>query len=82
MSLHRSLKAEPSALNQHRNVLQRAERIGRLIERDRFDPDKDSPLGLVKVINRRVGAAKKKKKAAEAETPAGETPAEETPPKT
>ena len=78
MSLHRSLKAQPSALNQHRNVLQRAERIGRLIERDRFDPEKDSPLGLAKVINRRVGAAKKKK-AAKAETPAGETPAEEKP---
>lgn len=78
MSLHRSLKAQPSALNQHRNVLRRAERIGWLIERDRFDPETDSPLGLAKVINRRVGAAKKKK-AAKVETPAGETPAEEKP---
>ncbi len=78
MSLHRSLKAQPSALNQHRNVLRRAERIGRLIERDRFDPAKDSPLGLAKVINRRVGTGKKKK-AAKVETPAGETPAQEKP---
>jgi small basic protein (TIGR04137 family) len=79
MSLHRSLKAQPSALNQHRNVLRRAERIGRLTERDRFDPEKDSPLGLPKVANRRIGTGKKKK-AAKAETPAGEAaPAEEKP---
>ena len=72
MSLHRSLKTKPAALNQHRNVLKRAERIERLRERDVFDPDSDSPLGLVKVANRQV-VTKKKKKAATEETPAQET---------
>lgn len=61
MSLHRSLKTKPSALNQHRNVLTRAERIATLADKDKFDPEKDSPLGLVKVGNRQVVAAKKKK---------------------
>jgi small basic protein (TIGR04137 family) len=60
MSLHRSLKTKPSALNQHRNVLTRAERITKLMERDRFDPGEDSPMGLPKVANRKVAAKKKK----------------------
>ena len=61
MSLHRSLKTTSGALNQHRNVLTRAERIEKLVEQDRFRPGDDSPLGLVKVANRAVA---KKKKAA------------------
>ena len=61
MSLHRSLKTTAGALNQHRNVLTRAERIQKLTEQDRFRPGDDSPLGLVKVANRAVA---KKKKAA------------------
>ncbi len=61
MSLHRSLKTTSGALNQHRNVLTRTERIAKLIEQDRFNPDDESPLGLVKVANRAVA---KKKKAA------------------
>ncbi len=65
MSLHRSLRAKPSALNLHRNVLTRAERIAQLTERDRFDPKHDSPLGLVKVANRQI--VSKKKKAAKTE---------------
>lgn len=68
MSLHRSLKTKPGALNEHRNVLTRAERIARLLEQDRFQPDRDSPLGLVKVANRSVVTAKKKKAAKEQET--------------
>jgi small basic protein (TIGR04137 family) len=63
MSLHRSLKTQPSALNQHRNVLTRAERIERLKDKDRFNPENDSPLGLVKVGNRQVVTGKKKKTA-------------------
>ena len=59
MSLHRSLKTTAGALNQHRNVLTRAERIEKLAEDDRFRRGDDSPLGLVKVANRAV--AKKKK---------------------
>ncbi len=63
MSLHRSLKTTAGALNQHRNVLTRAERIEKLAEEDRFRRGEDSPLGLVKVANRAV--AKKKKAAKE-----------------
>ncbi len=65
MSLHRSLKTKPGALNEHRNVLTRAERIEYLIERNRFCPDEDSPMGLAKVANRNMA---KKKKAAAKET--------------
>jgi small basic protein (TIGR04137 family) len=78
MSLDRSLKTQPAALNQHRNVLTRAERISRLADQEVFDPEKSSPLGLVKVANRQVVTGKKKKKkeeegpAAEAEAPATE----------
>jgi small basic protein (TIGR04137 family) len=67
MSLHRSLKTKPSALNQHRNVLTRTERIAKLVDRGRFSPDSTSPLGLPKVGNRQT-AAGKKKKAKEEET--------------
>ena len=62
MSLHRSLKTKPAALNQHRNVLTRAERIARLTQESRFDPGEDSPLGLLKVASRQVVTKKKKKK--------------------
>lgn len=75
MSLHRSLKTEPGAINQHRNVLTRAERITRLQEQERFDPEADSPLGLVKVINR---AAAKKKKPPKTEEGAAEAAGEPT----
>lgn len=64
MSLHRSLKTKPSALNQHRNVLTRAERIAKLSDTERFDKAKGSPLGLVKVANRLVTTGKKPKKEA------------------
>ena len=42
MSLHRSLKTKSGALNQHRNVLTRAERIAKLSEQERFDASKRS----------------------------------------
>lgn len=61
MSLHRSLKTKPAALNQHRNVLTRAERITRLTAEQRFEPETDSPIGLAKVANRQVVTRKKKK---------------------
>ena len=63
MSLHRSLRTEPSALNQHRNVLTRAERIERLAGEDRFDDENESPMGLVKVANRQTVTKKKKAEA-------------------
>ena len=66
MSLHRSLKTKPGALNEHRNVLTRAERIERLADRDRFTRGKDSPLSLPKVANRQL-VTKKKKTAKEEE---------------
>ena len=61
MSMHRSLKTQSGALNEHRNVLTRAERIVRLTEQDRFVVDEDSPLYLPKVANRAVSTGKKKK---------------------
>jgi len=66
MSLHRSLKTKPAALNQHRNVLTRAERIARMTEKNTFDPNSQSPFGLVKTGNRQALAKKKKKKEGEA----------------
>ncbi len=79
MSLHRSLKTKPAALNQHRNVLTRAERIEQLTTREKFNPEDDTPLGLPKVANRQVVTKKKQKKEdtggiAES-SEAGETPA-------
>jgi small basic protein (TIGR04137 family) len=75
MSLHRSLKTKPSALNQHRNVLTRAERISKLTESERFIREKTSPMGLPKVANRLVSTGKKpKKEAAEGEGEAGAAP--------
>ena len=65
MSLHRSLKTQPGALNEHRNVLTRAERITRLTDQDRFRMEDDSPLNLPKVANRAVSTGKKKKAAEE-----------------
>ena len=70
MSLHRSLKTQPAALNQHRNVLTRAERITKLTEKDLFVDGESSPLGLPKVSNIKV-VTKKKKKAEETEATAG-----------
>lgn len=66
MSLHRSLKTKSGALNQHRNVLTRAERIAKLTEEERFSPEKNTALGLVKVRSIKVAAGKKPKKAEEA----------------
>ena len=65
MSLHRSLKTKSGALNQHRNVLTRAERIKKLSDEERFDASKNTALGLVKVRSIKVAAGKKPKKADE-----------------
>ena len=77
MSLHRSLKTKPGGLNQHRNVLTRAERIARLAAQNRFDPEQSSPLGLGKVTNR--AAAKKKKAEKQEEAEQATEPAEQAP---
>jgi small basic protein (TIGR04137 family) len=65
MSLHRSLKTKPTGLNQHRNVLTRAERIEKLVEEDKFSTDENSPMGLPKVGSRKVKIASKKKEGTE-----------------
>ena len=71
MSIHRSLRTVSSALNQHRNVLKRSERITLMTERESFDPRHDSPMGLVKYANRKAATGKKPKKAAEGEVAEG-----------
>ena len=66
MSIHPSLKTKSGALNQHRNVLTRAERVAKLTLEHGFDPEKKSELGLVKVRSIKVSAGKKATKKAEA----------------
>ena len=61
MSLHPSLKTKPSGLNQHRNVLTRAERIEKLADENKFEMDSTSPMGLPKVASRKVKIAGKQK---------------------
>ena len=70
MTMDRTLKTH-GGLIRSRSVLSRAERIARLIDEGKFDPEADSPLGLpkTKVLHSKVG--KKSKKAAE-EPVAGE----------
>ena len=72
MSLHRSLKAKPAGLNQHRNVLTRAERIEKLADEDKFDKENGSPMGLPKVASRKIKLAGKKKDEVEDITEEGE----------
>ncbi len=59
MSLDKSLKGR-NVLVRHRNVLTRAERIERLKELDRWT-DESSPIGLPKVVHRKVAVGKKAK---------------------
>jgi small basic protein (TIGR04137 family) len=65
MSLHRSLKTKPAGLNQHRNVLTRAERIEELAGQDKFNKENGSPIGLPKVGSRKIKIAGKAKKSTE-----------------
>lgn len=64
MTMDRTLKTRGELLGT-RSVLSRAERIALLIEEGKFDPEKDSPLGLPKVRVRHSKAGTKSKKAAE-----------------
>ncbi len=73
MSLDKTLKSK-STLARHRNVLNRAERIERLKELDKWTEDQ-SPFGLPKVGHRKVsvgGKDKSKKEEEEATTAATE----------
>ena len=58
MSIDASLKVK-GALNRHRNVLSRAERLEILKEEERWQ-EGDSVLGLPKVGHRKLAAGKKK----------------------
>ncbi len=66
MSMHRSLKSTSGALNQHRNVLTRTERIAKLTEVEKFSKAANSALGLPKVRSIKAAVAKKPKKEAAA----------------
>ena len=57
MSIDRSLKIK-GALERHRNVLSRAERIEKLKEEERWD-EGDAVLGLPKVAHRKTHAGRK-----------------------
>ena len=59
MSLDKSLKSK-SALERHRNVLTRAERIDMLREQDCWTEGTD-PFGLPKVVHRKSTAGAKDK---------------------
>lgn len=72
MSMHRSLKSKSGALNQHRNVLTRTERITKLTDLELFSPAKNSALCLPKVRSIKAAVAKKPKKAEAAAGAAGE----------
>lgn len=73
MSVDRSLKSA-NALNRHRNVLTRIERISFLSDDGRWDEEKDSVFGLPKVGHRKATVGKKVKKQATEEGEAGESP--------
>ncbi len=66
MSIHPSLKTASGALQQHRNVLTRAERIEKLTDTQRFDAGSTPALGLPKVRSIKATTGKKPKKAEEA----------------
>ncbi len=74
MSMDRTLKTH-GGLTRQRSVLTRAERVARLIDEGKFDPDTDSPFALPKVRVRHSKAGTKTKKAAAEEAPAGEADA-------
>lgn len=63
MSVDRSLKGG-GALQRHRNVLKRAERITKLEADDKWAEERSGVFGLVKVIHRKAVVAKKAPKAA------------------
>ena len=62
MTLDRTLK-QHGGLVRTRSVLTRTERIARLTEEEKFDPEADSPLGLPKTRIRHSRAGTKTKKA-------------------
>ena len=58
MSLDRSLKVK-GALERHRNVLTRAEKIEVLKDQEKWSEEEDSAFGLPKVAHRKIHVSKK-----------------------
>lgn len=80
MSMDRTLRTH-GGLAKNRSVLTRAERIARLIDEDKFDPETGRPLGLPKTKVRHSKAGTKTKKVEEkAEAVEGEPGEGEAPP--
>lgn len=77
MSIDRSLKVK-GALERHRNVLTRAERIEMLKDEELWS-EGDSVLGLQKVGHRKSHAGRKAKDTAKEEVTTEETTSEESP---
>ena len=75
MSLDRTLKTH-GGLAKTRSVLSRAERIARMVDEEKFDMEKDSPLGLPKTKVRHSKAGTKTRKAEETPAEGEEVPAE------
>lgn len=71
MSVDRSLRTA-GGLARHRNVLTRAERVERLVDREKFDLESGDPLGLPKVGNRKVVAGGKSGKKGKKDEEEGE----------
>jgi small basic protein (TIGR04137 family) len=67
MSIDSSLKIK-GALERHRNVLKRSERIEKLKEEEKWSEEADSVLGLPKVAHRKARAGKKGKEEEAEET--------------
>jgi small basic protein (TIGR04137 family) len=61
MTMDRTLKSHGS-LRGMRSVLTRDERIARMIEEGKFDPEKDDPFGLPKMRVRHSKAGSKSRK--------------------
>lgn len=80
MSQHPSLRIK-SAGSKHRNVLKRYERIKKLAESEKWDPEKDSVFNLPKVKSQKMKAkSTKAAKEGEGEAAAGAAaPAATTP---
>lgn len=70
MSIDRTLKLK-NALVRHRNVLTRAERVGKLKDEERWS-EGDSLLSLPKVSHRKIAITKKVKEAPKEEKAAEE----------
>ncbi len=72
MSIDRTLKSR-GTIGGQRSVLTRPERIAKLIDEGKFDPENDSPFGLpkVRVYRSRAGAKTKKEDKGTEETAEG-----------